>query len=253
MVVLRWYEVRRTRLRRFRQDRIAAARQWRFSVPAEYGALLAMTDAPIVLIFAHPYPDRSIANRALLEAVEDLEGVKVRSLYDLYPTFDIDVSAEQETLRQAQVLVLQHPLYWYSVPSLLKHWFEKVLTRGFAYGPGGKALWGKRCLWAVTTGGDQQAFSNSGMHGRPFQEFSPVVEQTALFCGMTWEEPLIVHGAHRLAREQLALTARSYRERVAALARRAAAGPPELGREPADGSERPRAGGSTRAGERRAT
>ncbi len=177
-----------------------------------------MADAPVVLIFAHPYPDRSLANRKLLEAVEDLGGVNVRSLYDLYPTFDIDVSAEQAALRAASLVVLQHPMYWYSVPSLLKHWFDKVLARGFAYGPGGQVLWGKRCLWVVTTGGDEQAFGAHGMHGRPFAEFTPVIERTAAFCGMLWEEPLVVYGAHRLPLGELALAAKGYRERLSALA-----------------------------------
>lgn len=182
-----------------------------------------MSDAPVVLIFAHPYPDRSIANRKLLEAVEDVEGVVVRSLYDLYPTFDIDVSAEQEALRAAQVVVLQHPMHWYSVPSLLKHWFDKVLVRGFAYGPSGKALWGKSCQWVVTTGGDEHAFGPQGMHSRPFSDFSPVVEQTARFCGMRWEDPLVVYGAHRLPEHELARMAGVYRERLSAFAARRAA------------------------------
>jgi glutathione-regulated potassium-efflux system ancillary protein KefF len=173
-----------------------------------------MTPAPVVLIFAHPYPDRSIANRTLLKAVDHLAGIDVRSLYDLYPTFDIDVSAEQAALSKADVVVLQHPMYWYSVPSLLKHWFDKVLARGFAYGHEGKALWGKRCLWVVTTGGDEQAFGRHGMHRRPFREFAPVVEQTALFCGMIWEEPLVVYGAHRLQPEELAVAAREYGKRL---------------------------------------
>lgn len=180
-----------------------------------------MTEAPVVLIFAHPYPDRSIANRRLIEAVDHLAGIDVRSLYDLYPTFDIDVPAEQAALQRAEVVVLQHPMYWYSVPSLLKHWFDKVLARGFAYGPGGKALWGKRCLWAVTTGGDEQAFGAHGMHGRPLREFAPVVEQTALFCGMSWEEPFVVYGAHRQAEEELVRVARAYRERLELLSARA--------------------------------
>jgi glutathione-regulated potassium-efflux system ancillary protein KefF len=183
-----------------------------------------MSDASILLIYAHPYPDRSIANRKLLEAVDGLQGVAVRSLYDLYPTFDIDVSSEQAALRGAQVVVLQHPMYWYSVPSLLKHWFDKVLARGFAYGQGGKALWGKRCFWVVTTGGDERAFSTQGMHGRPFREFMPVVEQTALFCGMSWEEPLVVYGAHRMPPRELDLCARDYRDRLASLVARAERG-----------------------------
>jgi glutathione-regulated potassium-efflux system ancillary protein KefF len=183
-----------------------------------------MSDAAVLLIFAHPYPDRSIANRKLLEAVNGLQGLAVRSLYDLYPTFDIDVSSEQAALGRAQVVVLQHPMYWYSVPSLLKHWFDKVLARGFAYGEGGKALWGKRCFWVVTTGGDERAFSAQGMHGRPFREFMPMVEQTALFCGMSWEEPLVVYGAHRMPPHELELCARDYRERLASLVARAGRG-----------------------------
>lgn len=173
-----------------------------------------MADPPVLLVFAHPYPDRSRANRKLLRAVEGLSGVAVRSLYDLYPSFDIDVSTEQNALMSASAVVWQHPMYWYSVPSLLKHWFDKVLVRGFAYGSGGDALWGKRCLWVVTTGGDPTAFSEQGMHARPFEEFSPVVEQTARFCGMTWEEPLVLHGAHKLEEQALEAAALDYHSRL---------------------------------------
>jgi glutathione-regulated potassium-efflux system ancillary protein KefF len=192
-----------------------------------------MADVPVLLLFAHPYPDRSRANRLLLEAVESLSGVTVRSLYDLYPTFDIDVRAEQDALRGAQIVVWQHPMYWYSVPSLFKHWFDKVLIRGFAYGEGGKALWGKRCLWVVTTGGDDRAIGTHRMHRRPFSEFSPVVEQTALFCGMHWEEPLVVHGAHRAPREDLEAAAVTFRERLLDLVARVAEGGLVEGPEPA--------------------
>ena len=173
-----------------------------------------MADPPVLLVFAHPYPDRSRANRKLLRAVQGLSGVAVHSLYDLYPNFDIDVGAEQNALTQARAVVWQHPMYWYSVPSLLKHWFDKVLVRGFAYGSGGDVLRGKRCLWVVTTGGDEGAFSEHGMHARPFGEFSPVVEQTALFCGMRWEEPLVLHGAHKVAEEVLESAALDYRARL---------------------------------------
>lgn len=193
-----------------------------------------MADVPVLLLFAHPYPDRSRANRLLLEAVESVPGVVVRSLYDSYPTFDIDVRAEQAALRAAKIVVWQHPMYWYSVPSLLKHWFDKVLTRGFAYGGGGDALWGKRCFWVVTTGGDERAFDMHGMHRRPFSEFSPVVEQTALFCGMHWEEPLVVHGAHRVPREDLEAAALTYRERLSDLIARVEQAALEGSSEPAD-------------------
>src|SRR5687768_2477921 len=125
----------------------------------------------VVLVFAHPYPNRSRANRRLLKEVRDLTGVEVRSLYDLYPDFGIDVEAEQAALLRADIVVWQHPLYWYSVPGLLKLWFDKVLARGWAYGEGGTALHGKRCLWVTTTGGDTEAFESSGIHAHSFEAF----------------------------------------------------------------------------------
>ncbi|HEU5075369.1 MAG TPA: glutathione-regulated potassium-efflux system oxidoreductase KefF [Polyangiaceae bacterium] len=170
-----------------------------------------------VLVYAHPYPNRSRANRVLLAAVESLAGLRVRSLYDLYPDFGIDVRAEQAELTHADLVIWQHPMYWYSVPGLLKHWFDKVLARGWAYGEGGTALAGKRCLWVTTTGGDTRAFSPPGIHAYPFSAFVPHVEQTARFCGMRWLEPLVVHGAHRVDDSVLADMAERYKQRVEGL------------------------------------
>ena len=171
----------------------------------------------IDLVFAHPYPDRSRANRRLLEAVRDLSGVEVRSLYDRYPDFAIDVDAEQQALTGASVLVWQCPIYWYSVPALLKLWFDKVLAHGWAYGPGTRALKGKRCLWVATTGGGPEAYRQGGVHERPFADFIAPVEETALFCGMRWEAPLIVHSARVASDTDLEAAAAGYRDRLAAL------------------------------------
>ena len=170
-----------------------------------------------VLIYAHPYPTRSRANRALLDAVSDLPNLQIRSLYDLYPDFDIDIEAEQGGLSASKLVVWQHPLYWYSVPGLLKHWFDKVLARGWAYGEGGQALHGKRCLWVTTSGGNEQAFTLEGMHAHPLTAFVPPIEQTARFCGMTWLEPVVVHGAHQVSEALLGEAATGYRARLQAL------------------------------------
>jgi glutathione-regulated potassium-efflux system ancillary protein KefF len=177
----------------------------------------AASGTAVVVVQAHPYPDRSHANRALAAAIEGLAGIAVRSLYDLYPDFAIDVEAEQRALAPAAVVVWQHPLYWYTTPALLKLWFEKVLTAGWAYGPGGVALRGKGCLWVVTTGGEADDYVPDGIHQHIFEAFMPVVRQTALFCGMSWLEPMVVHGAHRLTAAELAEIGARYRACLAAL------------------------------------
>lgn len=168
----------------------------------------------ILVILAHPYLEHSRANRALARELKGLDGVEIRKLYDLYPDFDIDVDVEQAALAGADVIVWQHPMYWYSAPGLLKHWFDKVLARGWAYGEGGTALRGKRCLWVVTTGGDETAFRPEGMHAFPFASFVPHMEQTARFCGMEWLEPVVLHGSHRVSSQELHEFATQYRMRI---------------------------------------
>jgi glutathione-regulated potassium-efflux system ancillary protein KefF len=158
----------------------------------------------ICVIYAHPYPSHSRANQTLLSMLPDGPEIEVRSLYDLYPDFDIDVRAEQAALSAADVIVWMHPVYWYSVPGLLKHWFDQVLVHGWAYGEGGNTLRGKRCLWVATTGGDEAAYSAAGMHEQAFANFIPPLQETARFCGMQWETPVILHGAHLIEDTALA-------------------------------------------------
>lgn len=174
----------------------------------------------ILLIYAHPQHDRSIANRALLDAVGDLADTELHPLYDRYPDYSIDAAAEQRRLRAAHSIVWQHPTYWYGVPSLLALWFEAVLVRGFAHGVGGEALRGKPLLWATTTGNLADQHDRGELDGLPLDGFAPQVKFTAQYCGLDWQPPFVVHRAHRLAPAELARAAREYRERVAALAGR---------------------------------
>jgi len=142
----------------------------------------------------------------------------VRSLYDLYPDFDVDVAAEREALLRADVVVWQCPFYWYGMPALLHQWIEKVLAHGWAYGAGGTAVRGKTALWATTTGAPAPAFEAGQMHGHHFEAFVPAISQTAVFCGMRWAgPPFVVHGAHRVNDDELRDAAERYRERLDAL------------------------------------
>jgi len=170
----------------------------------------------ILVVYAHPHHARSVTNRALLDAVRDLDGVRVHALYDRYPDFSIDGDAERELLLEAELVVLQHPLYWYAPPALLKLWFEEVLRHGWAFGEGERRLAGKHCQWVVTTGAPANGYLPEGMHGHDFEAFVPVVRQTAKFCGMHWHEPIVVHGASRIDPEVLEREAAGYRSRLAA-------------------------------------
>jgi len=136
----------------------------------------------------------------------------VRSLYDLYPDFDIDGDAERHALGEARLVVWLHPFYWYGVPALLKHWIDQVLIKGWAHGDGGRELAGKDCLWVTTTGGDKEAFAPTGRHGHAFEAFVPPMRQTAVYCGMNWMPPIAVNGAHEVPAQALREAATALRE-----------------------------------------
>ncbi len=168
----------------------------------------------ITIIYAHPYPSHSRSNRALREAVESLPDVNIRSLYDLYPDFHINVSEEQEALSNAHTIVLQHPMHWYHTPALMSLWFEKVLAYGWAYGDGGRALAGKRLMWATTTGGDAAAYATTGYNNFPIEQIGTPIQQTAFFCGMEWLPPFVTHDAGSLDDAQLLIQSEAYRDRL---------------------------------------
>ena len=101
------------------------------------------TQPKILLLYAHPESQESVANRILLDTARQQDNVTVHDLYAFYPDFFIDIHYEQQLLREHDIIVFQHPLYTYSCPALLKEWFDRVLSRGFATGNGEHALAGK--------------------------------------------------------------------------------------------------------------
>lgn len=166
---------------------------------------ISLTDTPpsLHVIYAHPYPSKSVSTRALLDVLRRWSGTTVHSLYDRYPDMDIDVAAEQLALLKASHIVWLAPVYWYSVPALMKLWFDTVLAYGWAYGHEGNALHGKQCLWVANTGSSTAAYQAEGSHGRPFVDFVAPIESTARFCGMHWQPPFILHGGQTLGEAEM--------------------------------------------------
>lgn len=172
----------------------------------------------VLVLFAHPVLERSRVNRRLLEALTDLEGVTIQDLYEVYPTMAIDVDREQELLLAHDVIVFQHPFYWYSCPAILKEWQDLVLEHGWAYGKGGTHLRGKITLNAITTGGPETAYHKDGYNRFTVRELLAPWDQTAHLCGMSFLAPFAVHAALKVVTDaDLANAKTGYRTLIEAL------------------------------------
>lgn len=173
-----------------------------------------MSAPSILVLAAHPDLRHSRVNRALMQSVQALANVTVRDLYALYPDHMIDVPAEQALAAQADLIVWQHPIHWYSMPPLMKLWLDEVLTLGWAYGQGGSALRGKDLWLVATTGGTQETYSPQGYNRYFFDAFLPPYEQTATLCGLRFLPPLVLHGAHAVSRQAFEAHVEVYRDRL---------------------------------------
>ncbi|MDJ0833961.1 MAG: NAD(P)H-dependent oxidoreductase [Gammaproteobacteria bacterium] len=155
----------------------------------------------ILILFAHPSPDRSEVNIPLAQATGKLPGVTLVDLYAEYPNLDIDVDREQQRLLDHDIIVFMHPLYWYSTPAILKEWQDLVLEHGFAYGSEGTALHGKIFFNALTAGGAESAYCPQGYNHFSIRELLQPMEQMALLCGMTYLPPFALFGARTAVEE----------------------------------------------------
>ena len=171
----------------------------------------------IAILFFHPLAHKSKVNRVLIDSVKDLEGVSVRDMYDLYPDFHIDIKAEQQVLLDHDLIIWQHPFYWYSSPSLLKEWIDLVLEHGFAYGRTGRALLGKQVITAITTGGRPEAYVPDGNHGFSIRQLLAPFEQTVHLCHMEYLPPFVVHGTHLLEEKDIREAGSEYRKVISML------------------------------------
>ena len=145
----------------------------------------------LTIILAHPDYSNSIANKTIVDRlIKKYPDTTIRNIGELYPDFKIDVEAEQKNLVNADVILFQFPVNWYNVPAILKQWFDKVLTHGFAYGGDGDKLTGKTVMISATAGGDIDAYTPIGKNHFRLRQFYNNIEATAYLCGMNFGRPV---------------------------------------------------------------
>ncbi|MGB3366109.1 MAG: NAD(P)H-dependent oxidoreductase [Acidaminobacteraceae bacterium] len=167
----------------------------------------------ILINFAHPAKSKSIINTALKNAVENLENVTVNDLYANYPDFMIDIKKEQKLCEEHDIIIFQHPFYWYQAPAIVKEWLDLVLEHGWAYGSEGNALKGKLIIQAITAGGDDSSYRPDGINAYTIRELSSPFRAVANLCSMQWISPFTILGIHRgLPSDQIRYHAENYRK-----------------------------------------
>lgn len=142
----------------------------------------------ILIVSGHTNLNNSFANKIILDKLaKDLPEAVFDYLDKEYPDFAIDVKAEQQKLVDADIIVLQFPVFWYSYPSIMHRWMEDVFEHGFSHGSRGKALLGKKLVASFTTGAPEEMYVKGGPQLYPIDELVvPAIKSTANLCSMDY-------------------------------------------------------------------
>ncbi|RDJ99638.1 NAD(P)H-dependent oxidoreductase [Paraburkholderia lacunae] len=121
-----------------------------------------------------------------------------------------DIAREQDKLRWADALILQFPLWWFSMPAILKGWVERVYAYGFAYGVGehSDARWGdrygegtltgKRAMLIVTAGGWESHYGARGINGPMDDILFPIQHGILYYPGFDVLPPFVTYRTGRV-------------------------------------------------------
>ena len=114
-----------------------------------------------------------------------------------------DIKSEQEKLKWADFIIFQYPVWWFSVPAILKGWFDRVLATGFAWDFGKMydmgLLSGKRGMLSVTTGGPENIYAPDAPHGWSIdQVLYPVNHGILYFCGIQTLPPFVAYAVFQV-------------------------------------------------------
>ncbi|MGE0213572.1 MAG: NAD(P)H-dependent oxidoreductase [Parvibaculaceae bacterium] len=112
-------------------------------------------------------------------------------------TLPSDVKAHLEAVEEADLLILQYPMWWYMPPAILKGWLDRVFVYGRAYTSRMRYDAGKfrdrRAMQVVTTGGPEATFRYNGRNG-DIQHLLWPLNFTLHYLGFTVLEPFVAFG-----------------------------------------------------------
>lgn len=118
-----------------------------------------------------------------------------------------DILAEIEKVLAADLLVFTFPVFWFSVPAILKGWIDRVFISGPFYGGrriyGAGGLAGKRAVAAFSLGGRDHMFGPGSVHGDLETGMLRHFLQGSLgYVGLQVIEPFVAYHAPYLPEEE---------------------------------------------------
>lgn len=171
-------------------------------------AQIARGNARTLIIASHPYPDRSVVNRALWEVAQKADDAIFKNLETVYGDnlTGFDRAAERRIYQQVDRIVLMFPIHWFNLTPMMKAYLNEVWG-----GAAPSELRGRELLVVTTTAGGPDAYTRQGRLGFTIEEVLTPLQASCRYTGMTFAKPLAFLGAAGAGESAL----RGYQEALA--------------------------------------
>ncbi|MGH7462001.1 MAG: NAD(P)H-dependent oxidoreductase [Longimicrobiales bacterium] len=210
----------------------------------------------VLIVFAHPEPNSfsaALKNTAVQTLTELGHQVTVSDLYQMgwsptlgeadfpqaradadyldlsreqehafaHRTHSADVHTEQEKVKAADLVLFHFPVWWFSMPAMLKGWVDRVFSRGFAYSTGRKYesghFKGKRAMICLTTGTASTLYEPNGIDGDLHHVLWPIHNGILGYTGFTVLPPFAAWMPARVTDEDRDAYLEAYAARLKSL------------------------------------
>ncbi|SDT33355.1 NAD(P)H dehydrogenase (quinone) [Mucilaginibacter mallensis] len=128
------------------------------------------------------------------------------------------INAEQEKVEWCDLMIWQFPLWWFSVPAILKGWVDRVFAmgrffkNGHLYGTG--IFKEKKALLSLTTGSSADSYVDDGFNGDIAGVLRPLHRGIFEFTGFSVLRPQIIHAPARQRQEILVEELEKWKKRL---------------------------------------
>jgi len=163
----------------------------------------------------------SVSGRANFTTVKNPAYLKPQ-LEEIHATehngFSSELEAEMRKVEWCDLMIWQFPLWWFTVPAVLKGWMDRVFAMGRFYGNGrmydSGVCKGKRAMLSLTTGGGEEHYRPGGFNGDMLGILRPIHRGMLQFVGFDVLTPQIVYGPAHMDDRQRAAELERYRLRL---------------------------------------